>query len=883
MSSPFLRQWRPTRRLGVKFVSGAVAAAVAAVLTVSAGAAPAHADSNVVPDTNFQRCINSHLGLGLATPITASELANFTGTFNCGADGSGITSLEGAQYMTNITEFDMVDQFTLSDVSPLKNLVKLTSLNLAGNNIFSLTPLSGLVNLTSLDLSQNHSLSDLTPLTSLTKLTSLNLFADRISNLTPLSGLTNLTWLYLEDNRITSVSALASLPNLCTVFPGALVTTVSCRVYLMGNHVSDLRPMSPILHGVHYGNGFGGNQTLPGLHVTAGVATALPQIHGVDGDLGTWTVTSGTATISNGLITLPTSGVVTLAGSDPAAVYSGTIWTMTVTTNVLASSVAISQASLTITVGDEIPLTATVSPATTSNPTLAWSTDDPPVARILSPNTLYGGEAGQTYVNVLVNDGSLTTASILVTVVTRPVTSMKLNKTSLAMTVGQTALLYTTVTPSNATNSNVSWSSSNTAVATVDFTGTVTAVQLGTATITATAADGSGVTASALVTVTPAKVLVSSITLSKTSLALTVGQTSTISATVLPSNATDKTLSWSSSNSAIAKVDSQGTVTAVGTGTVTVKATAADGSGVSASVSVTVTAANVLASSITMSPTKAYVGVKGSVALSATVVPAYATNKALTWTSSNANVATVDSSGVVTGKATGTVTITATAKDGSGKSATASVTVLATCSTFSDVASDNPFTPYICWMAVNKITTGMTATTYAPQGNVTREAMAAFMYRLAGSPTYTPPAKPTFSDVSNDKNSKDFSQFYLEIEWMNAQGITHGMTATTYAPKASVTREAMAAFLYRLAGSPTYSPPTKPSFPDVSNDINLTSYSPFYKEIEWMNAKGITTGMQDGTYAPKGDVTREAMAAFMWRMSNQKLYCSKYTKGIGCS
>ena len=288
-------------------------------------------------------------------------------------------------------------------------------------------------------------------------------------------------------------------------------------------------------------------------------------------------------------------------------------------------------------------------------------------------------------------------------------------------------------------------------------------------------------------------------------------------------------------------------------------------------------------SSVTVLPAQSYVGVKGSVALSATVIPDYATNKALTWTSSNTAYATVSATGVVTGKAVGTVTITANAKDGSGKSATASVTVLATCSTFSDVdPSQNQFAPYICWMSVNKITTGMTPTTYVPKGDVTREAMAAFLYRLAGSPTYTPPAKPTFSDVSNDKSSKYYNQFYLEIEWMNAKGITTGMGDGTYAPKAPVTREAMAAFLYRMAGSPSYTPPSTPSFPDVSNVKTAASYNQFYKEIEWMNAKAITTGMADGTYAPKGDVTREAMAAFMWRMSNQKLYCSKYTKGIDC-
>jgi len=209
---------------------------------------------------------------------------------------------------------------------------------------------------------------------------------------------------------------------------------------------------------------------------------------------------------------------------------------------------------------------------------------------------------------------------------------------------------------------------------------------------------------------------------------------------------------------------------------------------------------------------------------------------------------------------------------------TLSITLPA-CPKFTDVAADNPFASQICWMAVNKITTGMPDGTYAPKQPVTREAMAAFMYRLAGV-SYSPSSKSSFPDVT--QTGPNSNQFYTEIEWMNAKGITTGMSDGTYAPKQPVTREAMAAFLYRLAGSPTYSPPAKPSFPDVSNDKTSKYYNQFYTEIEWMNAKGITTGMADGTYAPKQPVTREAMAAFMWRMSNQKLYCTAYSNGVGC-
>jgi len=240
-----------------------------------------------------------------------------------------------------------------------------------------------------------------------------------------------------------------------------------------------------------------------------------------------------------------------------------------------------------------------------------------------------------------------------------------------------------------------------------------------------------------------------------------------------------------------------------------------------------------------------------------------------------------------TGTPSGTYTWTFDATDSGGRPVVANVgsgavsgsfTVMATCSTFTDVAPSYQFAPYICWMSANGITHGMTPTTYVPKGpdgSVTREAMAAFMFRLAGV-SYSA-SKPSFTDVLQDN-----SQFFTEIEWMNYKGITHGMGDGTYAPKQPVTREAMAAFLYRMAGSPSFVLPSTPTFSDVSNDKTSTNYNQFYTEIEWMNAMGITTGMTPTTYAPKAPVTREAMAAFMWRMSNQKLYCTTYSNGVGC-
>ena len=156
-----------------------------------------------------------------------------------------------------------------------------------------------------------------------------------------------------------------------------------------------------------------------------------------------------------------------------------------------------------------------------------------------------------------------------------PVTGVKLNKTSQTLAVGKTAALKATVSPSYATNKKVTWSSSNTAVATVNANGTVTAKKAGTATITVTTADQKK-KATCKITVTQP---VTGVKLNKTKLIMGNGQSFTLKATVSPSNATNKKVTWKSSNTKLAKVSSSGKVTtaASANGTVKITATTADG------------------------------------------------------------------------------------------------------------------------------------------------------------------------------------------------------------------------------------------------------------------------------------------------------------------
>ena len=225
----------------------------------------------------------------------------------------------------------------------------------------------------------------------------------------------------------------------------------------------------------------------------------------------------------------------------------------------------------------------------------------------------------------------------------------------------------------------VSWSSSNTNVATVDDYGWVTALAPGNVTITATDSHGETATYDLVVGIP-----VTSITLNYSSLTMYVGETKTLTATVLPSNATDKEIRWVydysdenfNYNNRAADVDYEtGEVTAIRPGTVRVMASASSGQPAYCDITVLSKDSDyVPVTGISLDRTKATIELNRTIKLTATVTPNNATDKIVTWTSSNTNVATVDHDGNVLGVGLGTATITAKASSGRTASATIKVT-----------------------------------------------------------------------------------------------------------------------------------------------------------------------------------------------------------------
>ena len=246
-------------------------------------------------------------------------------------------------------------------------------------------------------------------------------------------------------------------------------------------------------------------------------------------------------------------------------------------------------------------------------------------------------------------------------------TGISLSKTTVSLIEGEAETITATVTPSSATQT-VTWTSSNESVATVDDNGTITAVEAGTATITATTVNS--LTASCEVTVTAPDA--SSISLDVTELTLYVGSSYTLTATVLPENAADKTVTWTTSDETVATVSTDGLVNGVKTGTATVTATTING--LTATCTVYVNDTTIYAESMTLNLTETTIYIGDTETLVATVLPTNTNDKTVTWTTSDATVATVDDDGAVTGVAEGEATITATTSN--GLSATCKVTVV---------------------------------------------------------------------------------------------------------------------------------------------------------------------------------------------------------------
>ena len=337
---------------------------------------------------------------------------------------------------------------------------------------------------------------------------------------------------------------------------------------------------------------------------------------------------------------------------------------------VYETDLILSSQSINIKANESKNISVTFVPNNVTNKNLNWRSDNPEIATV-SNGLIVGKKAGTTKIYVTSNTKKIE-KTINVTVSNVEVTSIELSDSNLTMTVGDTDTLIKTIKPSNATNKDVTWSSSDNNIVTVDRHGSIEAKNVGTATITVRTNNGKTAKCTIKVnkkTTTQEVIEVKSVTLSNTNASMYIGDEITLTATVSPSNANNKKITWSSSNTSVADVTS-GKITAKAKGTAEIIAKTSNG--VSAKCKITVNQKTIAVTGISLNKETASLYKGDKLILTATISPSNATNKNVTWTSSNNSVATVDKGNVTT---VGVGETIITAKTSNGKTATCRITV----------------------------------------------------------------------------------------------------------------------------------------------------------------------------------------------------------------
>ena len=351
----------------------------------------------------------------------------------------------------------------------------------------------------------------------------------------------------------------------------------------------------------------------------------------------------------------------------------------------VVNGITLNKEEITINKGEGFQLEANVLPQTALNRDVTWQSTRTDMVEVSDKGYVKGLKStkGDVFVVAYASANKEIYKKCRVTVIT-PVTEVTLDKPSLTMSIGGTEKLVATVIPEDADNKSIRWESSDPAVVTVSDQGDLHALKIGDATISAISAENEEKIATCTVTVIEKQIPVASVKINSPATTLDIKKTMQLSVTVLPVDATNKLVDWTSSNPSVATVSDNGLVTAIAEGEVKISATSkSDPSKKDECTIKIVDPSNIKVKSITLSPDKAQTLEVGStLVIKASVLPDNAANKKLDWSSSNPGDVSIadngDGSVTVTGnKVGGDATITATATDGSSVSSSVRVSVIA--------------------------------------------------------------------------------------------------------------------------------------------------------------------------------------------------------------
>ena len=386
------------------------------------------------------------------------------------------------------------------------------------------------------------------------------------------------------------------------------------------------------------------------------------------------------------------------------------------------------------------------------------------------------------------------------------------------------------------------------------ITGTPSAVGSSTFTVTATNNDSGSDSKEYTLNIKSATVPVTAVTLNPTELSLYTGESKTLTATVQPDSATNKNVTWESSNTSVATVDATGEVTAIGAGTATITVTTVDGNK-TATCTVTVTRPYIppanpnyritveatQGGTVTADPTAA----KAGTTVTLTPVPDRGYQVG--------TVAVTDRFGepvAVTEQADGTYTFTMP-----NGQVTVTVTFEQAPLPFPDVTEGDWFYDAVRCAYENSLMDGVGDNLFAPNSQTTRAQLVTILYRLAGEPE--PGGDSGFADVAA-------GTWYTDaVAWAAQNGIVNGVSDTEFAPGDDITREQLAAILYRYAACQGYDVSQRADLSGFGDASSIRGYA--QEALSWAHAQGLVLGFEDGSLRPQGTASRAQIAAVLMR------------------
>ena len=492
--------------------------------------------------------------------------------------------------------------------------------------------------------------------------------------------------------------------------------------------------------------------------------------------------------------------------------------------------------------------------------------------------------------SVIVFSGTRATRTINILVTPNnyyPVTGLTLDKSAMTLSIGADDTLAPVFTPANATVKFLIWQTSNPSVATVDQLGRVYGVSKGTAVITATTADGKF---SATCTVTVKYIPVSGLNLNKNTMNLPVGGTDVLTPTVLPANATNKTVSFNSGNINVATVDEYGRIKAISAGTASITVTTADVNAAGAQITKNCTvivqeAPPKPVTEILLNKTAITLRIGESETLTTSVRPADATNKFVSWSSNNNNVSIDAVTGAITAVNTGSSIVTVKSESTPTITTICTVTILANvpatkielnksvavipvgraemlAATLSPV---NASTQNLIWQSIDP-----NIATVDSKGNVTGKAVGITKIRVGVSAELTVECTVEIvAPIASSANPSvrrfvdvDPKEWYWEyVEEAASYSLVKGIGNDRFAPERNVTRAEFVQMVYNALQLPKPAPGGKP-FTDVSSSESGDWY---YDAIMSARNEGLLDkfAAQDSKFYPNRPITREEMAVIL--------------------